>query len=128
MLVIDDNPVNLELARAILAPSGAEISEAASAREGLALAAELPVDAILLDMRMPEMDGPEVLTCLRASGGPNQFVPVLAFTAGSEAYLKQDLEGFDGVVAKPMIPADAIAAIHAAIFGGAEEEASCAAV
>ncbi|WP_293362993.1 PAS domain-containing protein [Phenylobacterium sp.] len=121
VLVIDDNPVNRELARAILAPFGVEISEATSAGEGLALAAELPVDAILLDIRMPEMDGPEALDCLRASDGPNQFVPVLAFTAGSEAFLKQDLESFDGVVAKPMIPADVIAAIHAAIFGDSEE-------
>ena len=121
LLVIDDNPVNRELARAILSPFGAEISEAASARDGLALAAELPVDAILLDMRMPEMDGPDVLACLRASDGPNQFVPVLAFTAGSEAFSEHDLDAFDGLVAKPMVPADAIAAIHAAIFGDAEE-------
>ncbi|WP_430424092.1 ATP-binding protein [Phenylobacterium sp.] len=127
VLVIDDNPANRELARAILEPSGAEISAAASASEGLVLAAQLPVDAILLDMRMPEMNGPEVLNRLRASDGPNQSVPVLAFTAGSESFLKQDLDGFDGMVAKPMVPADVIAAIHAAIFGCSGEASRAAA-
>lgn len=126
VLVIDDNPINRELARAILSPFGAEISEAASSRDGLAIASEMPVDVILLDMRMPEMDGPEVLACLRAGEGPNQSVPVLAFAAEAEEFSTHVVDGFDGLVAKPMIPADAVAAIHAAIVGDFEEAARVA--
>ncbi len=121
VLVIDDNRINRELARAILSPYGAEISEAASSRDGLAMASELPVDVILLDIRMPEMDGPEVLACLRAGEGPNQSVPVLAFTAEAEEFSTHVVDGFDGLVAKPMIPAHAVASIRAVIFGDFEE-------
>ena len=121
VLVIDDNLINRELARAILSPFGAEISEAGSSREGLAMASELPVDVILLDMRMPELDGPEVLACLRSGDGPNQSVPVLAFTAEADEFPTHVAAGFDGLVAKPIIPAHAVAAIRAAVFGDFEE-------
>ncbi len=127
VLVIDDNPINRELARAILSPFGAEITEAASGREGLQMAAELPVDVLLLDLRMPEMDGPEILAHLRATEGPNQFVPVLAFTAEAEDFSTHRVDGFDGLVAKPMIPAAAVAAIQAAL-AVEFQEASCVAV
>ena len=60
-------------------------------------------------------------THLRAGEGPNQSIPVLAFTAEAEEFSTHLVDGFDGLVAKPMIPAHAVAAIHAAIVGDFEE-------
>jgi len=117
VLVIDDNLVNRELARAILEPFGAEVSEARSSLEGLAMVSGLPVDVILLDIRMPDMDGPEILAAIRSTEGPNQTVPVLAFTAESEALSRHLAQGFDGLVSKPLVPGDAVDAIRTAILG-----------
>ena len=121
VLVIDDNPTNLELARAILETFGAVAIEAGSGHEGLDLAADISVDVILLDMRMPGMDGPEVLAQLRSAKGPNQTVPILAFTAESEQLANHLARGFNGLVAKPIVPADAVGAIRAAILGVIED-------
>ncbi len=111
LLVVDDNPVNRELARAILEPMGALVDEAASGEEGLTKAAHVPFDLIMLDVRMPDLDGPTVLTRLRAEHGPNDNVPVLAFTAEASELVDQLGRGFDGVVSKPMVPRDVAAAI-----------------
>ncbi len=121
VLVVDDNAVNRELARAILEPFGAEVSDAGSSHEGLRIASEQPVDVILLDVRMPGMDGPEVLAALRAGRGPNQAVPVLAFTADSEGLAGLMAQGFDGLVSKPLVPIAAVESIRTAILGGAEQ-------
>ena len=87
------------------------------------MASALPVDVIMLDMRMPEMDGPEILARLRSGAGPNQYVPVLAFTAEAELFSTYLAHGFDGVVAKPINPSDTVQAIRAAIMGEFEERA-----
>jgi CheY-like chemotaxis protein len=55
---------------------------------------------VLLDIRLPDLDGPEVLRRLRARPGPNQNTPTLAFTAEPGGAAMRD--GFDGVVGKPI--------------------------
>src|SRR5439155_277938 len=57
VLVADDNLVNRELVRAMLEPCGVEVTEALDGREAVELAGRLPVDVILMDMRMPRLDG-----------------------------------------------------------------------
>ncbi|WP_340643808.1 PAS domain S-box protein [Phenylobacterium sp.] len=111
VLVVDDNPMNRELARAVLESAGAEITEAGDGQQGLLTATQLPFDVILLDIRMPVMDGPEALRRLRAEPGPNASIPILAFSADAdlERYAEQD--GFDDVVRKPVDAASLIQAI-----------------
>ncbi|MDB5461058.1 MAG: hybrid sensor histidine kinase/response regulator, partial [Caulobacteraceae bacterium] len=112
VLVVDDNPVNRQLARAILEQMGAEITDAAGGVEGLRKASELPFDVILLDLRMPDLDGPAVMHRLRSETGPNQSVPILAFTAAAEIDpALQGAGGFDDLVRKPIQAADLIGAI-----------------
>ena len=65
VLIVDDNETNRKLARDVLRAAGLRTIETASGRESLALAAERRPDVILLDLRLPDMDGTEVARRLR---------------------------------------------------------------
>jgi len=108
VLVVDDNPMNRELARTVLEMVGAAVSEAVDGEDCLRCVRDASFDVILLDYRMPGIDGPETLRRLRARPGPNARAPVLAFTADSELASFQAGHDFDGVIAKPI---DALALI-----------------
>ncbi|ESQ86951.1 hypothetical protein ABAC460_21465 [Asticcacaulis sp. AC460] len=109
VLVVDDNAVNRELARAILERSDAEVVEAEDGSAGVLMAGIYPVDVILMDIRMPGMDGTMAAQRIRAEAGPNRDTPILAFTAnGNDLYNPAD---FDGLVAKPITPAALVNAI-----------------
>ncbi len=66
ILVIDDEPAIRDSMRMILEYDGHEVALAASGQEGLALAERDPPDLVFLDIKMPGMDGLEVLSRLRA--------------------------------------------------------------
>ena len=112
VLVVDDNAINRELARLTLEMAGADVSEASSGEAALDAAAGAPYDVILLDIRMPGMDGPAVLKALRQSDSPNSFTPVIAFTADADqARFAEASHGFDDVVCKPIDPGAMIRAV-----------------
>jgi PAS domain S-box-containing protein len=116
VLVVDDNPVNRELARAILEPVGVQIDVAEDGEAAIAAAAALPYDVVLLDIRMPVMDGPTALRHIRAAPGPNRNTPVLAFSADTDLERLVDAAGgFDGVVRKPIDPASLISMVAMAV-------------
>jgi PAS domain S-box-containing protein len=108
VLVVDDNPVNRELVSLILSPLGLEVATAVDGLTGLERAMRLPYDLILLDIRMPGLDGPGVLARLRSQEGPNRGVPILAFSADFEA---DPAHAFDDFVSKPLEPATLIQTI-----------------
>ncbi len=118
VLVADDNRANRELTRAILEPGGVEVSEACNGAEAIAVALSLPVDVILMDLRMPGIGGRAAAAEIRRGGGPNQDVPILAFSADSD--VREDgLAGsrlFDGQVAKPVSPQQLLNALRRAVF------------
>ena len=113
VLIVDDHPANRELARLFLAGAGAEISEAQDGEAGVMAATEGPFDAILMDVRMPRLDGPGALRRIRAHPGPNDLTPILAYTADAtpEEAARLRALGFDGVVAKPVEPATLISEV-----------------
>ncbi len=113
VLVADDHPANRELARLILAGVGAEVSEAADGEEAAELASLWPYDVILMDLRMPNLDGQGALVKIRSRPGPNDATPILAFTADADASNIESLEamGFQDVVGKPLEPGGLIAAV-----------------
>ena len=119
VLVVDDNATNRELARRILEAFGAQVTEAGGGAEALAQLAALPVDVVLMDLRMPDLDGRDVLAGLRGAGGPNRRVPVLAFTADAEVSDAAGLDAFDGVVRKPIDPMGLAAMVASAATGAA---------
>jgi PAS domain S-box-containing protein len=102
VLVVDDNRANRELARAILGNAGAEITLAEDGEQAVRLAAAAPFDLILLDRRMPGMDGQETLRLIRAEPGPNETVPILVFSADTDLGELLGPGGFDDFVGKPI--------------------------
>ncbi|MEO8114846.1 MAG: ATP-binding protein, partial [Phenylobacterium sp.] len=120
VLVVDDHPANRELARLILAGMGACVSEAADGEAAARLASQQPYDVILMDLRMPRLDGPGALHRIRQAAGPNDATPILAFTAdaNSENPGRLAVMGFQGIVAKPLEPATLIAAVARAATSG----------
>lgn len=122
VFLVDDNATNRELARRILEAAGAEVQEAADGVEAVERLALLPVDVVLMDLRMPKLDGRGALAQLRATSGPNQMVPVLAFTADADLAGDGDLDGFDGLVRKPIQPLELYGAIAAATQWPLEDE------
>jgi CheY-like chemotaxis protein len=103
VLVVDDNAANRMVAERLLAAVGVEASSVDSGREALKVLAVEVYDAVLMDLRMPEMDGVGALARLRRRAGPNQHTPVLAFTADAAAEA-ETVALFDGWVGKPIQP------------------------
>lgn len=66
LLVVDDGDMNRRVLRAALEREGHLVEEAAHGREALAILADRPVDVVLLDLVMPEMDGFETLAAIKA--------------------------------------------------------------
>ena len=112
VLVVDDNTSAREVLRAMLGDFGAEVTEVAGGREALAeidRAAredESPYDIVLLDWRMPEMDGVEVAHRLREGRelpAPPTVIMVTAY--GREELLTHiDRDEFDALLLKPFTP------------------------
>ena len=69
VLIVDDNAKNLKLARDVLRAAGFRTLEAATGAEAIALAAEHLPDVILMDLRLPDMDGTDVARSSRPARG-----------------------------------------------------------
>lgn len=92
ILAVDDTPASLRLLTDILKEEGYEVRSAISGQMALHAAASNPPDLVLLDIRMPEMDGYEV--CRRLKAGPETMnVPVIFVSAASE--MEEKLRGFE---------------------------------
>ena len=100
LLLAEDNPVNRELVKALLAPYPLDLETAEDGVAAVELALARPFDLILMDLHMPELDGRAAALALRAAG-PNAATPILAFSAD---VLQLELEVFDGLIAKPISP------------------------
>lgn len=101
ILIVDDNPLNLKVAKRLLDVFKPTVLVATSGQGALNCLEKHQIDLILLDCLMPEMDGPQTLKAIRAI---NTAVPVVAFTADTAAQVKESLlaEGFDDVLLKPI--------------------------
>jgi PAS domain S-box-containing protein len=123
VLVVEDNPLNQEVANYVLAQAGAEADFAANGRIGLSKLSEAGAryDAVLMDLQMPVMDGFEATAAIRKQG---LAVPVVAMSANVlEADRLRALEaGVDAWVAKP-IDVDQLVATLARLCGRADEAA-----
>ena len=93
VLAVDDNAVNLLVLDQLLTAFGHAVAKAASGQEALDLLAAQPFDIVLLDIQMPGMSGLEVLQRLRATPGPNQEAPVVAFTADVTSGGREHFQG-----------------------------------
>ena len=80
ILIVEDNPANLDLATALLEATDFEVHAAATAEEGLRLAKTIDPDLILMDISLPGMDGLAATQSLRADPA-TCHLPVVALTA-----------------------------------------------
>jgi len=103
ILIVDDNPLNLELAGDLLEMESFCVSTADDGAMALAEAFKNPPDLILMDMRMPGMSGLEALLELRQSD-MTRDIPVVVLTASVMAGEQERLlqAGFDGFMQKPI--------------------------
>ncbi len=103
ILVVEDNPMNMELAVDLLETYGYEVTPAEDGFKALERVKDTKFDLILLDMQLPGMDGPEVLEKLKADPATST-VPVVALTAhamsGDEARFIE--AGCAGYISKPI--------------------------
>ena len=103
ILIVEDNALNLELVTDLLAAAGYSIRQARSGEEGVRLAQGEPPDLILMDLRLPGMDGYDALRHLRADPR-TAHIPTVALTAQA---MSGDHEavvaaGFDDYISKPI--------------------------
>jgi CheY-like chemotaxis protein/two-component sensor histidine kinase len=101
VLVVDDNETNCQLVSGMFANSHHRLLYAASGAEAVIKARDFKPDVILLDIRMPGMDGREALAEIRRIPG-RELTPVIAVTASSLMSEENDLKDrFSGYVRKP---------------------------
>jgi two-component system cell cycle response regulator DivK len=102
VLIVDDEPDNLGVARKVLSFGGAQVHVAQNGVEGLAILEQVKPTFILLDLSMPEMDGWEMLEQVRTRYGWED-VPIIALTAHAMAGDRDRVfaAGFNGYISKP---------------------------
>ncbi|CAM3434231.1 ATP-binding protein [Halomonas lysinitropha] len=114
LLVVEDNPVNQQVARAMLERLGCRVSVVASADEALYQAARKRFDLIFMDVQLPGTDGLEATRRLRARGGWSAEVPVVAMTAGGPGGDRARClaAGMNGYLTKPLFQDALVAALQ----------------
>jgi CheY-like chemotaxis protein len=103
ILVVEDTPLNIELATDLLEAAGFTVIPAQTAEEGLRLAQAEPPDLVLMDIRLPGMGGHAAMHALKAHER-TRGVRVVALTAQAmkdEEAAARDA-GFDGYIVKPI--------------------------
>ena len=123
VLIVDDNATNRFVASKMLELFGCSTATAENGREAVERVQAEPFDLVLMDIKMPVMDGVEATRAIRSLAGPEATLPILALTANADPrderlYLAA---GMNGVAQKP-IQADALLnAIRLALSDGADE-------
>lgn len=123
VLVVDDHDINRRAVQLILSPLGVEVTTAEDGMAALRACATGQFDLIFMDVRMPELDGRETTRRLRASGGANAAVPVIAVTADTSP---EDIEaclgaGMSYFVPKPITPPALLGAVQHVLAAAAAE-------
>jgi two-component system, sensor histidine kinase and response regulator len=104
LLVAEDNVVNQQVVLGILGSLGYSADVVANGLEAVEAAARIPYSAILMDCRMPEMDGYTAATTIRQSRSESRHIPIIALTADvvSDARAKALAAGMNDYITKPV--------------------------
>lgn len=107
VLVVDDVSINRSVIKGLLKKTQIQVATAGSGPEALNMCNREKYDLILMDHKMPDMDGVETFHFLRNNKGINQNTHVLVLTANAIAGMKEQYikEGFDDYLSKPVEPA-----------------------
>ncbi|WP_420479149.1 ATP-binding protein [Brevundimonas sp. FT23028] len=106
VLVVDDNATNRFVAGKVLELFGCTSETAVNGREAVERVQQARFDLILMDVKMPVMDGVQATRAIRALPGPTAALPILALTANADPRDEADYlaAGMDGVAQKPIQP------------------------
>jgi len=130
VLVAEDNPINQRVVLAMLARLGHQVDVVSDGRQVVEAVQKVPYDLVLMDVEMPELDGPSATRAIRRLDGPVSRLPIIALTANAMAGAREEYlaAGMNGYVAKPIKLRELLAAIAGSIGGrGSGGEASAAA-
>lgn len=124
VLVVDDHAINRRAIQLILQSLDCEIAMAEDGLAALEACERAQFDVVFMDVRMPELDGRETTRRLRAGGGLNAAVPVIAVTADTapEDIAACTAAGMNYFVSKPLTPGSLLGALSQVL-----EEAAAAA-
>src|SRR5688572_17270992 len=104
VLFVEDNEVNRRVVKEMLTAGGIEMSEAEDGAAGLKMIEANDYDLVLMDLRMPGMDGMTAIRHIRARSDDQAQVPVIVVTADAGSTIDSDCKeaGADEVILKPV--------------------------
>lgn len=115
ILCVEDNETNLKFVTALLLKKGVRVTTAPNGRAALDIMEKNDFDMVLLDIRMPVMDGIETIRRIRADEAENKgYTPVIAGTTYMMKKNKDEImkNGFDGYLSKPFSEEDLMIEIY----------------
>ena len=129
VLVVDDHAINRRAIQLILQALDCEIAMAEDGMAALEACERTQFDVVFMDVRMPELDGRETTRRLRAGGGLNAAVPVIAVTADTapEDIAACTAAGMNYFVSKPLTPGALLGALSQVLNAAAVDAESAAA-
>ncbi|OXE35365.1 MAG: response regulator [Phenylobacterium zucineum] len=104
ILFVEDDAMNRRVVKDMLGVADVEMAEAPEAETGLQMVADNDYDLILMDLRMPGMDGLTAIRHIRARGDEKAKLPVIVVTADTGLTIREDClcAGADEVIMKPV--------------------------
>ncbi len=125
ILVAEDHPVNRKIMGLLLEQLGADFEMVEDGLAAVEAVGRTHFDLVLMDMRMPRMDGLEATRVIRGAAGAAGMIPIIAVTADAGASQDRDIAsaGVDAVLAKPITLQSLADAIASALATGADRRA-----
>jgi CheY-like chemotaxis protein len=125
ILLVEDDPKNYDMLKRRLEGRGYEVQLATDGEAAVAQAADPSLDLILMDIKLPEMDGLEATRRIREAEGDEKRVPIIALTAHAftEDETKAEAAGCDDYHAKPVFFTELVKQIERLLKKAQEQEA-----
>jgi DNA-binding NtrC family response regulator len=114
VLIIDDEPSVADALRVILEDEGFLVAVAANGRDGIAEARRASFGVTVTDLRLPDMDGLEVMGAFREDGLGGAFILTTSYGT-PEIFARAEELGAVGVIAKPFLPSEILQLIASAL-------------
>ena len=113
VMAVDDSATVRQVLQMTLEGAGYEVIEAVDGKDALAKLGKTPVDMMVTDLNMPNMDGIELIKNVRLSPG-NRFMPIIMLTTESQPEKKQEgkAAGASGWIVKPFKPEQLLAVVR----------------
>jgi two-component system, cell cycle response regulator DivK len=102
VLLVDDNPLMQQVISLFLVSQGYSVVVAQTGEEALALVRREPCRLLVIDMRLPDQDGPELLLILRGQPGMGPVPAIAVSGLGEDDRERTVRAGFDAFLAKPI--------------------------